>query len=48
MIKSSVDLLEDFLRSESHPLVNSQLAVLPGVVLLEESVVLSLVTRDGQ
>ena len=46
MILGSVDLLEHLLSSERHPLVHGQLAVLPGVVLLEESVVLALLNTN--
>ena len=34
--------LEDLLGSELDPLINGEVAVAPGVVLLEESLVLSL------
>ena len=45
MVKYSGDSLEDLLSSELDPLINGEVAVSPGVVLLEESLILSLNRR---
>merc|ERR1712227_107646 len=39
---NSLELLVNLLCSQSHPLINSQSAVLPWIILLEQSLVLSL------
>ena len=45
LVKYSDDSLKDLLSSELDPLINGEVAVSPGVVLLEESLVLSLNRR---